>query len=113
MSETEKPVTTPPATSPTEQAGQQTYDWTKLATAAATAIAGLLGTSYGIWVALGAAVVALIGFLLLRVWWKNYQFESAKTRAGEKAGQEASDDQQKLNNNRDAVDDFLGRDHRS
>jgi hypothetical protein len=115
MSEDTQPKSDSPQAevNPTSAAEQKVFDWSKLIVAAGTALTGLLGTPYGIYVALGLAVVAFIAFFLLRGSIKNYLFQASKAQAGSKVGEEASQDQGKLDDNRNAVDDFLGRDRRS
>lgn len=98
---------------PAQQAASQTFDWSKLGVAGLSAVAGIVATPAGPWIALGVFVIALVGFFFLRSWWKNTQFQNNKAQAGSKAGQDASDGQKKDNDNRDQVDVFLGRDSRS
>ena len=76
-------------------------------------MAGILGTPYGIYVGGALAILGIIGFFLGRGMLKNWQFSSSERQAGSKAGSEASVDSSRVNQNRDAVDDFLGRDRRS
>lgn len=78
-----------------------------------SALAGILGTPYGIYVAGAVGLVAAVGFFFAKSAFKDWKFKNDETRAGAKAGSEASTGQEKLNKNRDQVDDFFGRDRRS
>ena len=78
-----------------------------------SAVAGILGTPYGIYVGAALALLGLVGFFAGRGMLKDWQFKNSEKQAGSKAGSEASVGSGRVNQNRDAVDDFLGRDRRS
>jgi hypothetical protein len=92
---------------------QKAFDWSKIAVALASALAGILGTPYGIYVALGVAVLGGILAFFLRGMIKDYIFKKQEADAGGKVGGDASDGQKKEDDNRDDVDGWLGRDKRT
>jgi cobalamin biosynthesis protein CobD/CbiB len=92
---------------------EKAIGWGKIATGALTAIAGIAGSVYGPWVALAALVLGIVGFFVLKKAMKDWTFDNNKKKAGDVTGGNASEDQKKVDENRDAVDDFLGRDPRS
>lgn len=101
----------------TESDGKKKKDaalnWSKIGVGAMSALAGILGTPYGIYVAAAILALGAVGLLVAKSMFKDWQFENLKKQAGSKTGSEAASNQHDINNNRDAVDDFLGREHRS
>lgn len=78
-----------------------------------SALVGILGTPYGIYVAAAVAVLGALGFFLGKSAFDDWKFKNLEKQAGAKAGTEASDNSTKVNENRDEIDDFLGRERRS
>lgn len=98
---------------PEHPAAKKVFAWTKLLVGGGTVLVGLLGSQYGIWIALALVIIMIIAFFYFKAMYNNWKFEQAKTKAGSKVGSEASDNQGRLNDNRDKIDDFLGREKRS
>lgn len=93
--------------------GPSLFNWSTIVVGGFSALAGILGTPYGIWIAAAIGVLGLFGFFAGRGMFKDWQFKNNEKRAGSKAGSEASDGSSRVNKNRDAIDDFIGRDRRS
>ena len=89
------------------------FSWGSVGVGVLSAISGIVGSPFGIWFTAALAVLGLIGFFIGKAAYDNWSYENDKKQAGAKAGIDAATGQAKLNENRDQVDDFLGRDHRS
>ncbi len=89
------------------------FNWSTLLVGLLTTFASILGTPYGIWVAGGMGVLGVVAAFFARSALKDWRYESAKRQAGAKAGEEASQGQQRLDQAHNEIDEFLGRDSRS
>lgn len=89
------------------------FNWSTLLVGLLTTFASILGTPYGIWVAGGMGILGTIAAFFARSALKDWRYESAKRQAGAKAGEEASQGQQRLDQAHNEIDEFLGRDSRS
>lgn len=83
--------------------------WTNTIVTAGGVIAAILAVSGGSWIMLGLVIVGVIGFFYFRGMIRDYQFENAKKKAGDKVGEESSEQTKKLDDNRSQGDDFFGR----
>jgi uncharacterized membrane protein len=83
------------------------------ATGVLTAVAAIGGSTYGIIIAAVLALIVLvIGFFVIK-FFKNREFEQNKSLAAETIAKKAVEDNKQIIDNRDKVDDFLGRPKRS
>lgn len=99
---------------PVEKTAEKSiFDWGTIAVGGVSAVAGILGTPYGVYVGGGIAILVAIAAFMAKQAFNDWKYKSDLARAGAEAGSEASSSQEKINRNRDRVDDFFGRDRRS